>query len=60
MYAHTDLGDFYRGTLSLRQIQVRIAAMPLDAPLIQVLEERESRMRQQVEFDSALAPFRKG
>jgi hypothetical protein len=59
VYAHTDLGDFYRGTLSLRQIKVRIAAMPLDAPLIQMLEVRESRVREQVEYDSAMAPFEK-
>ena len=62
VYAHTDLGDFYRDRLTLRQIWVRIKALPPDAPLIAVIEamdadaEAEAKQR---EVEETLARFRR-
>jgi hypothetical protein len=53
----TDLGDYYRGALSLRQIRVRIQCLPDDAPLIAMLSEREQSMRERAEHDLAMSPF---
>lgn len=62
MYARTDLGDFYRGSLTLRQVLVRILALPLDSPLQQLLaaqaEEVEQR-RNAADIDKALSVFDK-
>lgn len=64
VYGRTDLADFYRGTLTLRQVWVRLRALPEEAPIWAVLDaEREkAEQRKQVdEIDAALAPFqRKG
>lgn len=47
-HAHTDLGDLYRESLTLRQIAVRIEALPPDAHLWAVLrDEREKSKRKQ-------------
>lgn len=64
MYGGVDLGDFYRGDLSLRQILVRIQSVPEEAPIQQLLADLQARaedLRNLHEHDAALAPFeRKG
>ena len=51
-HAHTDLTDFYRDRLTLRQIHVRIKALPGDCYLQQVLTEAaEKAKRDQDESD---------
>lgn len=48
-HAHTDLTDFYRDRLTLRQIHVRIKSLPPDAHLWAVLDAEEEREKQQEE-----------
>lgn len=63
VYGHTDLTDFYRDRLTLRQVWVRLVALPAEAPVWGVLEgmeERAKEARQVNEIDQALAMFRKG
>jgi len=60
VYAHTDLGDFYRDRLTLRQIWVRIKALPPDAPLLAILEAEAGEAQAQAkadEIDALLAQF---
>lgn len=62
MYAQTDLGDFYRGTLTLRQVLIRIQALPDDSPLQLLLAHQAAqveRERNDAEIDQALSVFDK-
>jgi hypothetical protein len=58
----TDLADFYRGDLTLRQVWVRLRALAEDAPLWVVLEaeqEKAKQRKQADDIDAALAPFKR-
>lgn len=60
MYGATDLGDFYRGSLTLRQILIRIQSAPDEAPIQELLaaQRADAEARRDLhEHDAALAPF---
>lgn len=60
MYGHTDLGDFYRDRLTLRQIYVRIIALPAEAPTWRVLEKWDAEAKaadKEREVRATLAQF---
>ena len=60
VYGRTDLADFYRGDLSLRQVWVRLRSLSPEAPIWVVLEaeQEKAKQRKQVDdIDDALAPF---
>ena len=42
-YAQTDLTDFYRGALTLRQVWVRFIALPAEAAIWERLREQDER-----------------
>lgn len=62
----TDLGDFYRGGLSLRQVWVRVKAVLMtdaDAPLRRALDEAEEQaqaVQRERDLDDVLNRYRKG
>jgi hypothetical protein len=63
VYGQTDLGDYYRGDLTLRQLLVRIQALPVDSPLQELLTTQAEEFRQQqnsAEVDRALSIFKVG
>lgn len=62
VYGHTDLGDFYRGTLTLRQVYARLTNLPHEAPVWRVLEKWDRQAKaEQTERDvlDTLAQFRR-
>lgn len=62
VYGHTDLTDFYRDRLTLRQIYVRIRALPAEAPLVRLLaaeQEKAEVEAKEREVMRTLAPFQR-
>lgn len=66
VYGQTDLKDFYRGALTLRQLWVRICSLPAEAPLSRLLDaeaeaaaEKAAQRKQVEDIDAALAPFKR-
>lgn len=58
-----DLADVYRDRLTLRQVWVRIKALPPDAPLwaaVAADEDRSERARLADDIDAALTMMRGG
>lgn len=43
VFGRTDLTDYYRGDLTLRQIYVRLVSLPDDAPARALLHEEQER-----------------
>lgn len=61
VYGHTDLTDFYRGVLTLRQIWNRIICLPHEAPINRVLEDEQEKAeaaRQVMEIGDRMAQFK--
>lgn len=55
VYGRTDLTDYYRGVLTLRQVYVRLVVLPPDAPVMDLLRaeaEKAEATRRQVEVES--------
>lgn len=62
VYGRTDLTDFYRGALTLRQLWTRIICLPPEAPINRVLEEEQERAdaaRQVSDIEDVLSSFQK-
>lgn len=61
----TDLGDLYRGTLSLRQVWVRVQALGSEAtptPLHHAIHEAEERLavaQREADLDDVMNRYRK-
>lgn len=56
-----DLADLYRDELTLRQLWVRLKALPADAPLVAALnaaEEQAQRAEEAAAVDDAMAMMR--
>lgn len=65
VYGHTDLTDFYRDRLTLRQVMVRLLALPATppnrAPIWDLLEDMDTQAaarRQVADIEGALARFK--
>lgn len=61
VYGHTDLGDYYRGDLSLRQVMVRLLSLPAESPTWDVIREQEEQAqarRQVADIEDVLARFK--
>lgn len=60
VYAHTDLTDFYRGALTLRQIWVRFAMLPAEARIWETLRplyEKAEAEQKLADIDDVLSMF---
>lgn len=63
MYGNTDLTDFYRGELTLRQVWNRLICLPHEAPINRVLEDEQEKAdaaRAVSDIEGVLATFQKG
>ena len=61
VYGRTDLADYYRGVLTLRQVANRLLSLPHEAPIWRVVEEQQeaAEQRQKVaEIEATLAKFK--
>lgn len=55
VYGRTDLTDYYRGALTLRQVYVRLLSLPAKAPVSVLLAEEQQKAeerRRAVEVES--------
>lgn len=62
VYGRTDLTDFYRGALTLRQIWTRIICLPPEAPINRVFEDEQEKaeaQRQVSDIENVLSSFQK-
>lgn len=60
--ARTDLGDLFRGTLTLRQVWVRLQALPADALIWHVIRDEQAREKSEARerrVDSAVDMMRR-
>ena len=61
VYGRTDLADYYRGALTLRQVYVRICSLPPESPLEGLLREQQERAAERArvaEIEATLAKFK--
>lgn len=43
VYGQTDLGAYYRGDLTLRQLYIRLISLPTEAPVMDVLRAEQDK-----------------
>ena len=61
VYGRTDLADYYRGDLTLRQIANRLRSLPVEAPIWRVIEDQQAKAEEHqkvAEIEATLAKFK--
>lgn len=62
VYGHTDLMDYYRDRLTLRQVYARLACLPRESPFMQLqgdLEAQSQADQQVADVQAVLDQFKR-